>query len=78
MPEEQVLPIPQKVCTLHLSKLTVRQQLLSLKLQTVAKCITDMPCVSHEEDAFGWLTERSGYLPPQIKVETLGFKWKEV
>lgn len=50
MPEDQVLPIPHKVCTLHLSKLTVRQQLLSLKLQTVAKCITDMPCVSHEED----------------------------
>jgi len=79
MPEEQVLPTPQKVCTLHLSKLTVRQQLLSLKLQTVAKRITDMPCVSHEEDMH-LAGSREGQVtpPPQIKAETLGSEWKEV
>lgn len=50
MTEEQTLPTLHEASKLHLFKLTARQQLLSLKLQTVAKRITDMPCVSHEED----------------------------
>lgn len=76
MPEEQVLPESLLAALVQTNSQATAAQFKATNCGKMHNW--HALCKPWRRRAFGWLAERSGYPPPQIKVETLGFEWKEV